>query len=265
MRFLPILTVAACAALGHAQSDWCVDVNGTPPGTGTQEDPFTRIRDALDHPAVGDGNTIWVAPGEYLNDRLHVRQGLDITITAPGGPLLTRMIAASGHYAVSCDWDGSSITLNGLHIRTAESGASILMGRFYRCSFEKTGPKDGIGIRNTYYVRLENCTITGFGQAISEFGLGVGCEVYLSTLFYGNGVDMVSPNGYAATKYCSYQAGQPCMPENNIVGKDPDLWNLSGGDFHLAPLSHCIYAGDPSMLDPDGSRVDIGAIPFDAS
>lgn len=44
---------------------------------------------------------------------------------------------------------------------------------------------------------------------------------------------------------------------------DPGFWNPEGGDYRLRPSSPCIDAGDPSRLDEDGSRLDLGAFPFD--
>ncbi len=50
--------------------------------------------------------------------------------------------------------------------------------------------------------------------------------------------------------------------DNNILS-DPMLVDPVHFDFRLLPGSPCIDAGDPtSPLDPDGSRADIGAIPF---
>jgi hypothetical protein len=51
--------------------------------------------------------------------------------------------------------------------------------------------------------------------------------------------------------------------ENNIFA-DPRFNNPNFLDFYLLPDSPCIDAGHPnSPLDPDGSRADIGIIPFD--
>lgn len=48
--------------------------------------------------------------------------------------------------------------------------------------------------------------------------------------------------------------------ENNIVG-EPDFTNVDLQDFSLLETSECIDAGDPqSPSDPDGTRVDIGAL-----
>ncbi len=48
------------------------------------------------------------------------------------------------------------------------------------------------------------------------------------------------------------------------ITQDPLFWSQVGGDFHLRPGSPCIDQGDPAMSDPDGTRLDMGAFPFDA-
>ncbi|MBT3233972.1 MAG: T9SS type A sorting domain-containing protein [Calditrichaeota bacterium] len=47
---------------------------------------------------------------------------------------------------------------------------------------------------------------------------------------------------------------------------DPMFVNPEGRDFNLMPESPCIDAGNPaSSLDPDGTRADVGALPYDHS
>jgi hypothetical protein len=54
-------------------------------------------------------------------------------------------------------------------------------------------------------------------------------------------------------------------PGTGNIDADPLFWNMAGGDFHLLQDSPCIDAGNPSSaLDPDGTRADMGAFPFDA-
>jgi len=49
-----------------------------------------------------------------------------------------------------------------------------------------------------------------------------------------------------------------------VFNLNPDLINPDEDDFNLTDRSFCIDAGDPdSPDDPDGSRADIGAYPFD--
>jgi hypothetical protein len=64
----------------------------------------------------------------------------------------------------------------------------------------------------------------------------------------------------------------PIVSYSNILGGapgpgnfdlDPRFFGPLAHDYHLAPGSPCVDAGDPSAFDPDGSRADVGAYPFD--
>jgi hypothetical protein len=52
-------------------------------------------------------------------------------------------------------------------------------------------------------------------------------------------------------------------PGAGEISLDPLFTNPAVFDFSLTCPSPCIDAGDPEILDPDGSRSDIGAIPFE--
>lgn len=45
---------------------------------------------------------------------------------------------------------------------------------------------------------------------------------------------------------------------NGNISSDPLFVNVAGGDFHLGAGSACIDAGEPQMLDDDGTRADMG-------
>jgi hypothetical protein len=51
-----------------AQSTWYVDVQGTPPGTGTAADPYTSLQHAIAQPSTVDGDLVLVAPGLYVEN-----------------------------------------------------------------------------------------------------------------------------------------------------------------------------------------------------
>ncbi len=55
------------------------------------------------------------------------------------------------------------------------------------------------------------------------------------------------------------------MPGENNIKADPGYKDIPIRDFSLKPDSPCINTGDPaSETDPDGTRNDIGAFPFDS-
>ncbi|MCA8957884.1 MAG: hypothetical protein KDC87_17545 [Planctomycetes bacterium] len=62
-----------------------------------------------------------------------------------------------------------------------------------------------------------------------------------------------------AVTYCNVQGG---YAGTGNIDADPRFVAPSTGDFHLDFGSPDIDAGDPARKDPDGSRVDIGAFPF---
>jgi hypothetical protein len=45
---------------------------------------------------------------------------------------------------------------------------------------------------------------------------------------------------------------------NGNLGVTPMFADPATGDFHLQNVSQCINAGDPTMLDTDGTRADMG-------
>ena len=49
------------------------------------------------------------------------------------------------------------------------------------------------------------------------------------------------------------------------IDADPRFWGPVHGDYHLLPDSPCIDTGDPTRQDADGTRIDMGAFPFEAS
>ncbi len=92
VQLLPVLTLIGSAL---AQSTWHVDAAGTAPGTGTQADPFTRIDYAVDQAAVLSGDTILIAPGDYVDEMIDPL-GRDLVIEAVGGPQVTWISGPTG-------------------------------------------------------------------------------------------------------------------------------------------------------------------------
>ena len=87
MRRLAIVAAVAgtasfMASSGWAQTTWFVDLNGTPPGTGSQVDPYTSIQFAISQPGTLPGDTVQVAPGTYVENLDFL--GKDLVVQSSG-------------------------------------------------------------------------------------------------------------------------------------------------------------------------------------
>ena len=113
-----VLVVAAMAAVPAARADtiW-VDDDGCPgPGSGTPEDPFCLIQNALD--ASADGDEIVVAPGTYFETVSFL--GKAVVLRSSDGPAATTIDAQGADTAVTCDGgEGPDTVLDGFTITGA--------------------------------------------------------------------------------------------------------------------------------------------------
>ncbi len=80
---------------------------------------------------------------------------------------------------------------------------------------------------------------------------------------------VVIDRGEIRVDYCDIEGGRDGITGDNInygennIDEDPLFANPDEGYYHLTEDSPCIDTGDPdSDPDPDGSRADMGAIPF---
>jgi hypothetical protein len=107
---------------------------------------------------------------------------------------------------------------------------------------------------------------TIWGNKARMLGGGVATPATLnSSIIWGNEPDEVHQGqGAPILMYCDVDDGSLAGGTN--FKADPLFWSTLGPDLHLRPGSPCIDKGDPSLPpDPDGSRADVGALPFDPS
>ncbi len=116
----------------------------------------------------------------------------------------------------------------------------------------------GIHVRNKYgtapnaqlVVNAKNCIISAITPMLNDYASG-GVNFPLTTVSYTCFQDVAGTNPV-----------DPAPPTGTgVITADPLFVNAAGKDFHLAAGSPCIDTGDPALLDPDGSRSDMGALP----
>jgi len=241
-----IKILLACFAC-LAANTWYVDASGTPPGLGTLANPYTDIQYAINQPATHVGDTILVAPGEYQGFSV---QGKYLLIRGTQGAMQTRI-------------QTSIFVANGLGIEglTLADGGSVFDSDVRECVIL------GSGLFIKDIQQITHCVFWGCTKAIGDHAFDGG-GVQIDHCVFWNcaiGISTVAPG---TVQYCAGQTtpgGFGWIVLHSLPG-DPLLWDPAMGDMRLRPGSPCIDAGDPSApLDPDGTRADIGLIPYDPS
>lgn len=273
MRTLAALVSLAC--LAQAQNTWYVDVNGTPPGTGTLNDPYTSIQYAITRPATNPLDTILVAPGTYVENVVATNENLRIRSTH--GPLQTTIRAATTGSVVRLD---SFSSLDGFTVTGYIPGGPglslaavvLLDARLFNCIVRDNSWN---AVFAQYDVTIQRCTLVNnaFPLSVDTFTGTVWMHECITDaplpLPSGNAILDVDYTiaDFGVTPPSPFSHGN--TPASFGIGNldvDPQFWDEAGGDLRLRPGSPAIDAGNPtSPLDPDGSRRDVGAVPYDAA
>jgi hypothetical protein len=134
---------------------------------------------------------------------------------------------------------------------------------------------------NGAFVSIESCTFTG-NNAPGLFPPGSGFQHQTAVLRLYNGtatvrntilVDNMDGTGMnlavwdegGSTVNVEYSCTTAEFPGTGNIVADPLFASIEGQVLNLQPDSPCIDAGDPALSDPDGSRSDMGAIPFNGT
>jgi hypothetical protein len=167
---------------------------------------------------------------------------------------------ASGSTLVDCNVHDNVAQSPGGPIHS--SGGGIGGSTATRCRIWRNFAEVGAGADSS---ALDNCTVYGNTAATNGGGYtflsSSAPHTIHNSILWGNAPNEIDPLGMTPTVTYSDVAGGYAGTGN--IALDPRLWAPLSGDFHLKAGSPCIDSGDPSQMDPDNSRIDMGVYPFD--
>ncbi|MBI2842100.1 MAG: right-handed parallel beta-helix repeat-containing protein [Armatimonadetes bacterium] len=125
-------------------------------------------------------------------------------------------------------------------------------------------PKANLACKSGGTITVRNCSVTK-SQYVGIYSEGLQQTVKNSIVAYNGSYGVYLIGGSPQVLYCDiWSNGTNYYGSPDLTGTifaDPLFVNLAGGDYRLQDTSRCIDSGDPAILDPDGTRVDLGAIP----
>jgi hypothetical protein len=256
--------LASSLSLATPQATVHVDVHAPPGGDGSAAAPFNDIQSAIDAPTTQVGDTVLVAPGVYAG-RVRITFARPVTLRSASGPIATVLKAANGGDTVLCEGGA----LEGFTVLKPSGGGpdarvvTCTLGAVRRCIIVGAPTIDGIGHDGA---TVAHCVVSECRNAIRFFGHPSGNVS--SSILWNNSIPTILDTDApidASFDYCVVNQVLGAGPTTNI-DLPPLVRSFTSRDFQLRSTSPCIDAGDPaSPLDPDGSRADIGPLPFDAS
>jgi hypothetical protein len=256
--------LASATASAQAATTWYVDASAPAPGSGTLASPYASIAYALAQPTTVAGDTLQVAPGTYFGNVL-LSKG--VTVRSTGGPQVTRILPTTPADTVSIA--NALAVLDGFSISGVGGDAAIVVqlenGTLRRCVVAGNMLGFYVGVEVTQGT-IESCTIVGNRVGISGLTHFSGQLTLRNSIVAHNVQEDYTGNLFGPVDYCAGLDGDPYWLTHGVgnLPIDPQTHFPLYGQPQLQDGSPCIDAGDPlAPPDPDNSRLDIGAIPFE--
>ena len=127
----------------------------------------------------------------------------------------------------------------------------------------------GGGLEGDGNLTMVNCTVVRNGSEYDGGGVYAyprGRLVVVNSIVRDNSPTQFHPFDHlepGASRSVTYSNVSDGLPGEGNFDAEPRFQDAAGDDFRLTSDSPCIDAGDPAMLDPNGSRADVGAFRFD--
>ena len=163
--------------------------------------------------------------------------------------------------------DGSGVELDGQ-----------FAGTFKRCLVCANNAKDNgaLAFNGGAEITLDRCTVASNTMSETNGSSGIYCgggarATLRNSIVWGNtsptfklsGSDLIDISYSCVDRHAGPELGKVLRPGHDVIYSDPRFRNADMHDYHLTNGSPCIDAGDPRDPDPDGSRPDLGALPYD--
>ena len=220
------------------------------------------IEDCLCENITGDGIDFDAAPPGSVIRRCTIRHGdifnvdgLDMGSFTDGTP--TRGVVIENCLIYDFTFD------KGVSIGEAAQNITVRNCVIY-------GVQSGIAVKDSSVATISNNTIVDSDYGLHLYqkiaGQGGGHATAYDNIIRGVGTNAVLDSLSTLTISYSDVSGPGTYPGTNNINTDPLFVNPAARDYHLLPGSPCIDAGDPaSPSDPDGTRADMGAFPYNSS
>lgn len=159
--------------------------------------------------------------------------------------------------AVECVFTANR-TVDGGHPFLIDSGGAAYGALLERCVLYGNEATRGGGAANSI---LDRCTVLD-NVARSTGGGVFGGFAVTSSIVRGNQPGQIAGPSSAQPSVTYSDVAGGAMGQGNFDA-DPHFFGPLTRDLALFTGSPCIDTGDPNTMDPDGSRADVGAFPFD--
>jgi parallel beta-helix repeat protein len=232
------------AAPVRAQSTLYVDDDNCPgPGSGSPDDPFCRIQDAI--AGASGGDLISVAPGLYVENVSYL--GKAVSVESTDGPAATTIQAEQSDRVVQfISGEGPASVLDGFTI-TGGAGGIACAGsspRIENCIITGNNADTGAGIHcHNGSPVIEDCLIHSNVAGIIGGGINcnagsdpmiTGCTISDNTASNGGGMYIV--NGSSPT------ISQCTISENTVTDSGGGI--VSAGPGTLPTIVDCVVSGN---------------------